>query len=264
MNQKIKLFASLKKEKEQQEKAQQHLEQQKQKQIRMQEKETAKEKRKAEKMERAKRGTGKRLAVSFLLSAIFFSLCLFILKDMSEGEETVTLYVAKTNLPANYQISELSFFTAKEIPVSLIPKEAVSELKNLSGLFTRCSISENQILTANLFTDKEAKGKEFENPVEVSVGTSSIVDMVGGVLRAGDLVNVSTVWTNNYGETVTFPVIEKAYVTRTFTGNGVLVESQDTTQPVTVINLLLEASEEAAFHSALEKGMLRISRVVNP
>ena len=262
MAKKVSLYASLEREKAQQIKDEKIKKQKEEKEKKRQEKQTAKEKKKAEKAEKAKAGTGKRLAVSFLIAAVFFGVCVFVLKDMSEGEPTITLYVAGPALPANYQVSELSFFVEKEVPISLVPQEAVTTLTTLEGKFTACSISTNQIITSNLFIDKAANGTTYKNPIEVAVGTNSIADMVGGTIRKGDLVNISTVVSDGKGSTMTVPIIEKAYVTNTFTNNGAPVESEDATQPVTVINIIIDASVEADFNAALERGSLRISRII--
>lgn len=215
--------------------------------------------------------SGRRLVVSFIISAIFFCICLMLIKSMSAEEEKTPVLVTVKELPENLKIAEggAGYFTVMEIPVSLVPEGAVTDPAQIAGCFAACSIPKNQILSLSLFSDKLGTVPEIENPVEVSVGTNAIAQIVGGTIREGDLVNISTV-KKNYTQTEqgigkesyrAEPVVTKAYVTRTFTSAGVSVSSEDTTQPVTVINILIPAEEEAAFNAALEEGNLRISRI---
>lgn len=220
---------------------------------------------------RIKMTSGRRLVVSFIISAAFFCICLLLIGKMTAQEETCAVYVAVKELPENLKMGEdgSGYVSRKKIPLSLVPKGAVTELSQITGCFSKCSIAENQILSVSLFADKKGAVPEISDPVEVSIGTNAIAQVVGGTIREGDLVNISTVrlrtkmfQENGQNGYETVPVAFKAYVTETFTSSGISVSSEDDTQPVTVINILIPASEEAAFYEALEEGILRVSRIL--
>lgn len=251
MSKKLNLFATFRKEEAQQKKEQ--LKENSNKSVRM------------------KMGTTKRLIISFLISAMFFCLCIIMIKSMVKEEEKVTVVVATEAIPENLKITDINrkYFTIKEIPVSILPEGVLKDIEQVNGYFTVCKISKNQILTTNFFADKMDSITMSEKTVEVSVGTGSISQIVGGTIREGDIVNISSVTgdyaTDENGDNTyvytAVTIAEGAYVTKTFTSAGTSVESHDAEQSVTVINLLLPAEDENEFNAALEAGTLRISRI---
>lgn len=258
MKRNVDLFASFLKEKNLREKEQRQREKQEHHAEKMLQKRKKKAEKRAGKESRKKAETGKSLVVTFIICMVAFGCCLYLIRDMAKGEDKILLYVAKADIPANYQVTGSVFFEKKEVPLSLVPSGAVKDLDSIEREFTACGIAKGQILTANLFTDKEAEKADLENPVEISVGTSNIADMAGGIIRAGDLVNICVV--KNDAKAVY--IAEKAYVTRTFTSGGMQISSENTEQSVAIINIVIEASKEKEFNEALESGTLRISRVI--
>ncbi len=217
-----------------------------------------------------KLGTTRRLVVSFLITIMFFCICMLMIKNLTAEEETVPALVSVKEIPANTIVTEGSgYFAIRDIPVSLLPEGMLKDIQQVTGQFTVCNVGKNQILSKDLFRDKKAAAFTPQNPLEVSVGTASISQIVGGTVREGDFVNISSVkgsheigadGASNYVYTSVL-IAEKAYVTRTFTASGAVVDSQDTEQPVTVINIIISAEQEEAFNIALEEGTLRISRL---
>lgn len=219
---------------------------------------------------RVKLGTTRRLIVSFLISVMFFCICMALVKNMTAEEETAPVVVAVQEIPQNTKITEgFGSFTIKEIPVSLLPEGALTDIGQAAGQFTVCGIGKNQILSKTLFTDKESMAAKVQEPLEVSVGADRIAQTVGGTVREGDRINVSAV-NNTYvtGEDgintyvyTSQTIASNVYVTGTFTAAGARVDSHDTEQPVTVINIIIPAAAEESFNEALEDGTLRISRI---
>lgn len=226
---------------------------------------------------KVKLGTTRRLIVSFLISVMFFCICMALVKNMTAEEETAPVVVAVQEIPQNTKITQekvgqlegFGSFTIKEIPVSLLPEGALTDIGQVAGQFTVCGIGKNQILSMTLFTDKESMAAKVKEPLEVSVGADRIAQTVGGTVREGDRINVSAV-NNTYvtGEDgintyvyTSQTIASNAYVTGTFTAAGARVDSHDTEQPVTVINIIIPAEAEESFNEALEDGTLRISRI---
>lgn len=255
MNKKVNLFASYKKAQ----------------QLKLQKEKEELAKNAGDKPVRMKLTTARRLVVSFLISVMLFSICILLLKNMAVEEETVPVMVTVKDIPANFKMSDKlsGYFTIRQIPVSMLPEGAVSKPEQIAGQFSVCGIGINQMVTKDFFMDKEAAAVVYTDPLEVSVGTGTISQIVGGTIREGDMVNISSVKgcyvTGEDGNsTYTYtaePIVEKAYVTRTFTAAGERVDSQDTEQPVTVINIIISAEQEEAFNIALAEGTLRISRL---
>lgn len=215
--------------------------------------------------------SARRLVISFVISAMFFCLCLVLIRSLTAEEETVSVWITTKEIPENLKVSDTwaGYCERKEVPVSLAPEGAVQDIGQIMGQYAECSISKNQILSSGMFRDKAAAAALFEEPIEVSVGAGSLAQIVGGTVREGDLVNISAVkgsYVTSADGVSTYsyqaiPITEKAYVTKTFTTAGAVVDSQDTEQPVTIINIIISAEQENAFNTALEEGTLRISRI---
>lgn len=249
MRKKVNLFASFKKEKQNGQMKQEQ----------------------AQETVRMKFGSAKRLVVSFFIAAMLFCLCLVLINSLTSTEEKVPALVTIKDMPGNMKIVAgewTEYIAVKEVPVSLLPEDAVQSQEQIQGKFVISDLGKNQILSGSLFKDKEAAA-EWENTVEVSVGVGSIAQIVGGTIREGDQVNISTVKETGKDmgdgmtarEFINIPIIQKAYVTQTFTSAGTVVSSKDKEQPVTVINILIPAENEDAFNKALVSGTLRISRI---
>lgn len=251
MNKKVNLFASFKKEKAQLKKEEQA-------------------KAAEGKAVSMKLGTTRRLVISFLITVMFFCICMVMIKNLTVEEETVPVMVAVKAIPVNTKVTaDSGYFAVKNIPISLLPEGSLKDIQQVAGQFTVCDVEQNQILSGALFRDKKAAAFIPQNPLEVSVGTASIAQIVGGTIREGDFVNISSVkgsyeigadGASNYVYTAV-SIVEKAYVTRAFTAAGAVVDSQDEEQPVTVINIIISAEQEEAFNIAMEEGTLRVSRI---
>ena len=196
-----------------------------------------------------------------------FCVCLVLIKNAAEQEETISVLVTRNKIAENQKIDvNDSAVAVKEIPISLVPEDVVKNVSDIAGKFAVCTLGRNQIVTASMFTDKQIVIEDIKNPVEISIGASNIDQIVGGVLREGDIVNISVVEEKVVdGERVyeTNQVVSKAYILRTFTSSGTKVDSADKKEPVMIINILIDDSEEKEFNAALRKGTLRISRIYN-
>lgn len=205
----------------------------------------------------------KRLLFCLVISAALFGLCLVLIKKMTEQELTIPLVVSIGRMERNEVVDD-SKLTIKEIPVSMMPEDAIRNMDSIDGYFTVCEIGKNQILTSSLFKDKQSKAPEIENPLEISVGVKSIDQIVGGTIREGDLINITVIKQEAEAGKAYYvpePLIERAYVRRTFTSTGINVESSDQEQSVLVINILIPADKEKEYNAALLEGTLRISRI---
>lgn len=214
---------------------------------------------------KVKMGSYRRLLISFVISAALFITCLVMIKNMAEKEETVTVLVVGSDILSNQKIdAETKSIITKDIPISLVPSGALKEISQIEGMFAVCDMGKGQILTEFFFTNKKDLATELKEPVEVSIGVNSIDQMVGGVIREGDLVNICVIEeTSIAGEKLyqSKPLVSNTYVTRTFTTNGASISSEDVEQTAMIVNVLIESSKEDEFNAALSEGTLRVSLV---
>jgi hypothetical protein len=124
-------------------------------------------------------------------------------------------------------------------------------------------IDKNEILTGKSFSSLDERTRGIEHPIEVSLNASSLSQMAGGVIRAGDYINVWAVKSTNInGESVTKTesICTHAYVTRAFTSSGEEASGNDKDKATLVINIIIPAEHEEEFNRAIVEGTVRVGR----
>lgn len=205
-----------------------------------------------------------------IAAAALYAILIVTEKSLIKQEEQILVYVAVDDVPEMIFITEENFdnyFAQEKRPISTLPEGTVTDVELIMESFTKCSIYKNQTLIAGMFKSEKSYIDNIENPVEVSFTAGSIAQTVGGVLRAGDLINiwsVSSVSENGVKKTSVNIICEGAYVSRAFTSTGVEVkrDSKDEAS-TTVINIIIPSEYEKAFNEAISTGSLRISRIVD-
>ena len=96
------------------------------------------------------------------------------------------------------------------------------------------------------------------------MNANNLSQVVGGILREGDRINIwSVTETNNngVGKVTAEKICDYAYVTRVFTAAGVQVNAASGNDSAAmVINIIIPEEKEQEFNIALEKGTLRVGR----
>lgn len=210
-----------------------------------------------------------RLAVSFIISLLFFFICLFLIDSLTAEEIMEQAVIALKKVPCNMKITEYNveeYFALMEVPVQMLPEGVLQDLWATIGGFSTRELEKNSIVTSGSIESKADRKQEVIKPVETAVGVSHISQMAGGIIREGDLVNISRVRTipsgdNSSGRIICEMLAEKAYVTGAFSGSGVRISSYDTETAATVINIILAEEEEESLYAALEDGTVRVSKV---
>ena len=176
------------------------------------------------------------------------------------------MYVSVKEVPENLLITAENiggYFALMERPLSAVPDNAVENAAELYGKYTGRMIDKNEILTGKSFSSLDERTRGIEHPIEVSLNASSLSQMVGGVIRAGDYINIWAVKnTNINGESVTKTenICTHAYVTRTFTSSGEEASGNDKDKATLVINIIIPAEQEEEFNRAIVEGTVRVGR----
>lgn len=130
----------------------------------------------------------------------------------------------------------------------------------IGSLITTDVLKSEQISTKKVIA-KDSVLASFSNPREVSIKGTDIADVVGGILREGDLINIEVIDSvDNSVETVE----KNVYVDKVFSSDGVRIGQTNDTLSALTINVLIEESEELSFKEKLAKGTIKLSKVVNP
>lgn len=223
--------------------------------------------KKADKVKKEKGGvSAKVILCSVIVAAVLYALLIFVEKSIVDSEATKQVYVSVKEVPKDILVTDENmseYFALKERPLSAVPDNAVSDGKELMGKYTDRVIDKNEILTGKSFSSLDERTRGIEHPIEVSLNASSLSQMVGGVIRAGDYINIWAVKNSNInGESVTESknICTHAYVTRTFTSSGEEAAGDDKDKATLVINIIIPAEQEEEFSRAIVEGTVRVGR----
>lgn len=223
--------------------------------------------KKADKVKKEKSGvSAKVILCSIIVSAVLYALLIFVEKSIVDSEDTKQVYVSVKEVPENFLITAENiggYFALMERPLSAVPDNAVENAAELYGKYTGRMIDKNEILTGKSFSSLDERTRGIEHPIEVSLNASSLSQMAGGVIRAGDYINVWAVKSTNInGESVTKTesICTHAYVTRAFTSSGEEASGNDKDKATLVINIIIPAEQEKEFNRAIVEGTVRVGR----
>ena len=97
---------------------------------------------------------------------------------------------------------------------------------------------------------------EIENPVEISIKVSNLSQIVGGILRTGDMIDISII---NATTNKNMVVLENVYVTKTMTGEGERVGQKDEAG-VYAENVIIDKENEKILNDHLNLGTVRLCK----
>lgn len=133
--------------------------------------------------------------VSLILAFVVFIVLLTVKEHIVNSVETRKVVVAVVDVPKGIHLTEenmTTYFTMTERVVGELPIDTYSSGYELVGKVTFHEISKNQVLTSKDVTQEDFY-EGIEDPVEISIEVGKIGQAVGGVLRAGDLIDINQV-----------------------------------------------------------------------
>jgi len=149
----------------------------------------------------------------------------------------------------------------------ILPEDYISNPIELIGRYAKKEIGLMEIIHAGSFQETDMS-EGITNPVEVSFSVNNYDQVVGGILREGDRINLYVIRKekDEAGErVVSEPIIRDTYITKAFTNTGLEVRREDTVNgetPTTVINVYIPGDKEETFHKAVIEGTLRVSKIM--
>jgi len=150
----------------------------------------------------------------------------------------------------------------------ILPDDYISNPMDLIGQYAKMEIELMEIIHAGSFQEIDMS-EGITNPVEVSFSVNNFDQVVGGILREGDRINLYVIRKekDETGEQiVSEPIIKDTYITKAFTNTGLEVKKEDTANgetPTTVINVYIPRDKEETFHKAVIEGTLRVSKIMD-
>ena len=219
------------------------------------------------------------IIVSLLVAVIVYAVMLNAEKTALSDYEKGSVYVTTKPVPKGTMITA-DYITQKELDKSLIPSGAVSSPEDLTDLISVYAVDQGSIITAGMLISVNDITKDMEQPVVAGFKADDLYQVVGGVLRSGDRINIYQVdenankgdtsqslantdaegnWTETYSTASL--VWGNVFVQEVFDSAGTVISTADTTTPAQRINIYMDNDNVAAFYAALAQGSLRVVKI---
>lgn len=202
----------------------------------------------------------KSLIISACVAIVVFIALLFVEKSLLKPNGTVEGFVAVSDIDKGTVITEENIsklFTEKNnIDGALEVSGAVKTKDELINKVAKENINKGEVVSNNSFISKDDKFKDINDLVEVSFNVSDISQVVGGILRSGDIIDISII-DNNTSESLS--VLEDVYVDKAISSDGLQIDRSSDLSALT-INILVSKDDSEKLNSYLNKGTLRISK----
>ena len=159
------------------------------------------------------------------------------------------------------------YFSVEQRQKNTVSSNALMDMEKLIGKRTSIELYANDVITTAQFSDINEKLHEISDPVETSINATDLSQLVGGILREGDTIDISVI--GDEGQLVY--ELRDVYVTKAFDSSGQIIdenlnEAGDGTtsnENAMIINVIIEKSDEALLEQQLSNGVVRIAKTNN-
>ena len=158
------------------------------------------------------------------------------------------------------------YFSVEQRQKNTVSSNALMDMEKLIGKRTSIELYANDVITTAQFSDINEKLHEISDPVETSINATDLSQLVGGILREGDTIDISVI--GDEGQLVY--ELRDVYVTKAFDSSGQIIdenlnEAGDGTtsnENAMIINVIIEKSDEALLDQQLSNGVVRIAKKI--
>ncbi|MBQ9142049.1 MAG: hypothetical protein IJX63_09710 [Lachnospiraceae bacterium] len=201
------------------------------------------------------------ILVAFAAAIGTFFLLLHMEKNALNAYEKEAVWITTVELAKGLEITEATWkecFEQVEVDKNRVPQGVINNPQELVGTLTEISIPKGCMVMNTMFSNEKEYIEGLYSPVIAGCKADDVYQIVSGVLRKGDIVNMYTV-NEELGET--YLLWEKIMVYQTFDASGNSIAPEDTTTPAARVNLLLEEGYAEQFYNELNQGSLRMVKI---
>lgn len=195
--------------------------------------------------------------VAALLSAVIvFAVMVQMEKNILTQYEKGMIYVAAEEIPRGEIVTEdnyTRFFAQQQLDSSCIPPTAISSPDQIRGLVAKTDIEQGVLLTVGMFESVDEVLSTMEKPVIAGFKAEDLYQVVSGVLRSGDRVNIYSV-----KEDIVTLVWQDVFVQQVFDASGSAIAGSDRNTAAQRINVYLDQEDVEQFYGELAAGSLRV------
>lgn len=132
--------------------------------------------------------------LALVLTVVVFAGLVYAENALTDNIVYKEVVVAKSDIPENEIVTEANmnqYFTIKSVNVLDATSDSIANLNPVMGMRTKVALLKDEIVTTKDFENIESYTNDIENPIEVSIDIGHIANADAGKLRAGDVVNLS-------------------------------------------------------------------------
>lgn len=200
-----------------------------------------------------------KIVLSLIVAIVTFIGLLFMQRNILKPNGEVTMIVAKEKIDKRTLIDENNInelFVEKKIDGDLKVDNGVFKKSDLLNKVTDDYIEKNEILASSSFVE-DTSLVDMKDPIEVSVRATDISQVVGGVIRANDKINISIINEITKQEE---KVIDNVHVSRVFGSDGKEIKASESSSALN-INIIIPKVDEKKINDKLGLGIVRVSRI---
>lgn len=199
--------------------------------------------------------------IAALVAAVaVFAVMMKMEQNLLTQYEKGDILVAEKEIPKGQLITADNcdiYFTEMELDKNCIPETALRSVDQIEDMVPVADIEKGVLLTGGMFEEIDEITTGMKVPVIAGFKAEDLYQVVGGVLRAGDRINIYQV--TEEGQAVLN--WQDVYVQQVFDNAGINIANDDSETAAQRINVYLEQANVERFYSQLALGTLRVVKV---
>ena len=200
------------------------------------------------------------IIAAFLAAVGIFAAMLQMEKKVLSEYERGNIYVAAKEIPRGTTISEDNyeeFLCMKEVDKGIVPIAALKEPAQIKELVSVMDIDVGVLLTTGMFESQSSITEDMNQAAIAGFKADDLYQVVGGVLRTGDRINIYTVGENG----MTNLIWEEVFVQQVFDSSGNSIAGGDMSSSAQRINVYMDVQDVERFYTELAQGALRVVKL---
>ena len=210
----------------------------------------------------SKKGKIGGLVIPLVFSVVIYFVLLGFETLLLQDRETVPVVTVSQDIPVGTILNETnvgSYVTVTEISKQLAFDGTFSSVEQISGI-TDVEIKKGQILSKSEIRSLDEGYQDMEDAVEISLKAADLSNMVSGIIRGGDYVNLLYLGTRVDGSAGILKQMDQVYVSDVFDSSCVRIPKSDTETAAAYINVIVSQETAEEISVAQAEGQLVISK----
>ena len=210
----------------------------------------------------SKKGKIGGLVIPLVFSVVIYFVLLGFETLLLQDRETVSVVTVSQDIPVGTILNETnvgSYVTVTEISKQLAFDGTFSSVEQISGI-TDVEIKKGQILSKSEIRSLDEGYQDMEDAVEISLKAADLSNMVSGIIRGGDYVNLLYLGTRVDGSAGILKQMDQVYVSDVFDSSCVRIPKSDTETAAAYINVIVSQETAEEISVAQAEGQLVISK----